>query len=450
MKLKEWQVPIAARQTTVLEKERVLLEAATTGAGKTYLAAQTIRDLGIPTLVVCPKIARSQWREVLDGMGASKYVLDVINPENLITSRKQQWYSHDEGWKNIPPGPALLVFDEIHRSCGGVYKRTAGSKKGSGCKQALMVARWVNRSTPGHKVLAMSATPADSPLKMQVIGYLMGFHDFLIGSFYNWCRANGCSFVEKNRAGAMALEFTKNKARATEIMKAIRARMGDRFISVTPKDIPGFPEETVETVLVDLAKDDHDMLVKAYEEMPKNIREIKPGTDEMVKLLRLRQQAEFCKGLVLAQMAIEHEADGLSVFICINYTSCRERIEAALRKAGVEFANIYGGQNERDRQAGIDAFQANEVHVMVGMSSACGVALSLHDVKHERPRVSLISPNYSVSELVQALGRVRRVGGTTATQKIVLAAGSVEERVKRALDRKKMALDALIDSDLLR
>ena len=450
MSLKDWQVPIAERQTAVLRKERCLLEAATTGAGKTYLAAQTIIDLKIPTLVVCPKIARSQWREVLEGMGASKYVLDVINPENLIVSKKQQWYSHDEGWKNIPPGPALLVFDELHRSCGGVYKRTAGSKKGSGCKQALMVARWVNRSTPGHKVLAMSATPADSPLKMQVIGYLMGFHDFLIGSFYNWCRANGCQFVEKNRAGAMAPEFTKNKAKAVEIMKAIRVKMGDRFISVGPSEIPGFPEETVETVLVDLAKDDHDALVRAYEEMPRNIREIKPGTDEMVKLLRMRQQAEFAKADVLAQMAVEHEADGLSVFVCVNYTSCRERIEAALRKAGVEFANIYGGQNEKERQLGIDAFQDNRIHVMVGMSSACGVALSLHDVKHERPRVSLISPGWSSSELKQALGRIRRVGGTTATQKIVLAAGSVEERVARAVRRKVENLDALVDGDLMR
>ena len=450
MELRDWQKPIAAKQTEVLSRERVLLEAATTGAGKTYLAAKTIVDLGIPTLVVCPKIARSQWREVLEGMGASKYVLDVINPENLITSRKQQWYSHDEGWKNIPPGPALLVFDEIHRSCGGIYKRTAGSKKGSGCKQALMVARWVNRSTPGHKVLAMSATPAESPLKMQVIGYLMGFHDFLIGSFYNWCRANGCRFVEKNRAGAMALEFTKNKKESTAVMSRLREQMGDRFLSVGPDDIPGFPEEVVETTLVDLAKEDHDALVRAYEEMPRNLKEIKPGTDEMVKLLRLRQQAEFCKAGVLAQMAVEHEADGLSVFVCVNYTSCRERIEAALRKAGVEFANIYGGQNEKERQLGIDAFQDNRIHVMVGMSSACGVALSLHDVKHERPRVSLISPGWSSSELKQALGRIRRVGGTTATQKIVLAAGSVEERVVRAVRRKVENLDALVDGDLMR
>lgn len=450
MSLKDWQVPIAERQTTVLRKERCLLEAAHTGAGKTYLAAQTIKDLGIPTLVVCPKIARTQWHEVLEGMGAAKYVLDVINPENLVTSRKQKWYSHEGGWTNIPPGPALLVFDEVHRGASGIYKRSRGRREGSGNKQVLMAARWVNASTPGHKVLAMSATPAESPLKMQLIGYLMGFHDFFADSFYGWCRANGCRFVEKNRAGAMALEFTKNKKESAAVMSRLREQMGDRFLSVGPDDIPGFPEEVVETTLVDLAKEDHDALVRAYEEMPRNIKEIRLGTDDMVKLLRLRQQAEFCKAGVLAQMAVEHEADGLSVFICINYTSCRERIEAALRKAGVEFANIYGGQNERDRQAGIDAFQANEVHVMVGMSSACGVALSLHDVHHVRRRVSLISPNYSIAELTQALGRIRRVGGTTAVQKIVLAANSVEERVKRALDLKGCAMSALVDGDLLR
>lgn len=449
MELQTWQRPLAERQTETLRRERCFLQAASTGAGKTYLAAQTIKDLGIPALVVCPKIARSQWRAVLEGMGASGLVLDVINPENLIASKKNNWYSHEEGWKNIPPGPALLVFDEVHRSASGIYKKPRGHK-GSGNKTVLMCARWVNKSTPGHKALLMSATPAESPLKMQLIGYLMGMHQFYADSFYGWCRQHGCSYVEKNRAGAMALEFTRNRQAAQLVMKGLREEMGDRFLSITPKDIPGFPEETVETVLVDLAKEDHDALVRAYEEMPRNIREIKPGTDEMVKLLRMRQQAEFAKAEAVAQMAVDAVEDGCSVFVCVNYTTARLRIENYLSKHAIPFANIYGGQNEKERQLGIDAFQDNRIHVMVGMSSACGVALSLHDVKHERPRVSLISPNYSVSELVQALGRVRRVGGTTATQKIILAANSVEERVKRALDRKKMALDALVDSDLLR
>lgn len=451
--LRGWQKPIAARQTEVLKREKVFLEAATTGAGKTYLACQTIKDLKLPTLVVCPKIARSQWREVIRGMGVEEYVLDVVNPENLIASKNNPWYNHDAGWsEKVPKGPALLVFDELHRTAGGVYKRSAsgGRKSGSGNKTVLMVARWVNKSTPEHKVLAMTATPAESPLKMQLIGYLMGLHGFFADSFYNWCRNHGCHYVEKNRAGQMALEFTKNRTQAREIMLGIRKDMGDRFLSIGPGDIPDFPEETVETVLVDLADKDHEALVRAYEEMPRNIKEVKPGSDDMVKLLRMRQQAEFAKAEVLAQMAVNIVEDGASCFLCMNFTDARHRVEKYLHEKGVAFASIYGGQNESERQAGISAFQDNRVHVIVGMSSACGVALSLHDVKHERPRVSLISPGYSCSELKQALGRIRRVGGTTATQKIVLAAGSVEERVARAVNRKIDNLDALVDGDLMR
>ena len=87
---------------------------------------------------------------------------------------------------------------------------------------------------------------------------------------------------------------------------------------------------------------------------------------------------------------------------------------------------------------------------MVGMAEACGVALSLHDEHHERPRVSLISPSYSASEHLQARGRLRRVGGTHATPRIVHAAGSVEERVARAVRGKVDDLRALTDGDLMR
>ena len=170
----------------------------------------------------------------------------------------------------------------------------------------------------------------------------------------------------------------------------------------------------------------------------------------MVKTLRLRQQAEFCKAETIAQMACDLVEDGYSVFIAVNFTDARLRIEEHLSAKGVKFASIYGGQKESERQRGINRFQANEVHVMVGMAAACSVALSLHDERHERPRVSLISPGYSASEFSQGLGRIRRVGGTTAVQKIVIAAGSVEERVGRAIERKMANLSALTDHDFER
>lgn len=438
IELRDWQVPLAEHQTKTLKTGKVMLSACHTGSGKTYLACRTIRDLGMPALVVCPKIAISQWEEVVDGMGCSDLVLDVLNPEQLVKKTGCMWYTNDGGW-NEKCQDMLLVVDEIHRGCSGMDS-----------KQTLAVARFCNSKRPGNKVLAMSATPFETPEKMRCIGYLMGFHSFTRQSFYEWMRTKKCGFVDigwgRNRR--RIFKFTDKKDEAEQVMRDIRAEMGDRFMSIGPDEIPGFPDETREVCIVDLAKKDLDALNRAYEEMPERIRGL--SQDDMVKLLRLRQQAEFCKAQCLADMAADLEEDGYSVFVMVNFTDARLRVEKRLKERGVAFANIYGGQKESDRQAGIDSFQSNKVHVMVGMAAACSVALSLHDVRHERARVSLISPGYSASELSQGLGRIRRVGGTAACQKIVIAAGSVEEKVGRAIRRKLDNLSALTDNELNR
>lgn len=436
----DWQQPLVDQQTSVLRKERVFLSAAHTGSGKTVLALQTVKDLGLPTLIVCPKIAITQWRNTIDRMEVDKkLILGVTNPENLIASKKNPFYSTDDGWKLDFTTPTFLIWDEVHRSCSGPDS-----------KSALALARWCNRHHPDNKVLAMSATPFETPEKMRAIGYLMGFHRFVSSSWYDFLRANGCRYVDIGwgRNKRRVLEFTRKKEESTAIMANLRDRMGERFMSIGPAEIPGFPEEVKEVVSVDLAKRDHDALVRAYEEMPERIQHM--SQDDMVKMLRLRQQAEFCKAETMAQMACDLVEDGNSVFIMLNFTDTRLRVEDYLRKKGVQFASIYGGQKEADRQRGITDFQANDVHVMVGMAAACSVALSLHDERHQRPRVSLISPGYSASEFSQGLGRIRRVGGTTAVQKIIIAADSVEEKVGRAIERKMNNLSALTDRDLTR
>lgn len=437
----DWQKPLIAKQSDTLKKNRVFLCSAHTGSGKTVMALQTVKDLGIPTLIVCPKIAISQWLSTAQRMDVPEnLILGVVNPENLIASKKNKFYRHDEGWLIGHDTPSLLVWDEVHRSCSGADS-----------KSALALARWCSKKMPeGNKVLAMSATPFETPLKLRALGYLMGFHRFVERDFYDWCRKHACSMVPIGRYPRIrqVFAFTTNKARAEEVMRIIRRDMGERFLSIGPDEIPGFPDEVKEVCLVDLAKKDHDALVRAYEEMPPQMQHM--SQDDMVKTLRLRQQAEWCKASVLAEMAANYVEDGYSVFIAISFSDSRRRIEDELTKRGVKYASIYGGQRDSERQAGIDSFQRNETHVMVGMMQACSVALSLHDELHERPRVSLISPSYSASDVIQALGRIRRVGGTTATQKIVLAAGSVEERVAEAVQRKIDCIGTLSDRDLCR
>ena len=437
----DWQKPLIAKQSDTLKKNRVFLCSAHTGSGKTVMALQTVKDLGLPSLIVCPKIAISQWLSTAQRMDVPEnLILGVINPENLIASKKNKFYRHDEGWLIGHDTPSLLVWDEVHRSCSGADS-----------KSALALARWCSKKMPeGNKVLAMSATPFETPLKLRALGYLMGFHRFVERDFYDWCRKHACSMVPIGRYPRIrqVFAFTTNKARAEEVMRIIRRDMGERFLSIGPDELPGFPDEVKEVCLVDLAKKDHDSLVRAYEEMPPQMQHM--SQDDMVKTLRLRQQAEWCKASVLAEMAANYVEDGYSVFIAISFSDSRRRIEDELTKRGVKYASIYGGQRDSERQAGIDSFQRNETHVMVGMMQACSVALSLHDELHERPRVSLISPSYSASDVIQALGRIRRVGGTTATQKIVLAAGSVEERVAEAVQRKIDCIGTLSDRDLCR
>ena len=438
IRLKDWQVPLARHQTEVLKKGRCMLSACHTGSGKTYLACQTIKDLQLPTFVICPKIAVSQWWHVIEGMGCGNCIIDVMNPERLVAGRNP-YYSNENGWNIGGSLGGLLVVDECHRGMSGPDS-----------KQTLMAARWCNRLHPENKALLMSATPFETPEKMRAIGYLMGFHRFVSASWYDFLRANGCRYVDIGwgRNKRRILEFTRNKEESTAIMANLRDRMGERFMSIGPGEIPGFPDEVKEVVAIDLAEKDHDALIKAYEEMPARIQHM--SQDDMVRMLRLRQQAEFCKAETMAQMACDLVEDGNGVFVMINFTDARLRIEEYLKKKGVKYASIYGGQKESERQSGIDAFQANRIPVIIGMAAACSVALSLHDERHERPRVSLISPGYSASEFSQGLGRIRRVGGTTAVQKIVIAAGSVEERVGRAIERKMNNLSALTDRDFER
>ena len=115
----------------------------------------------------------------------------------------------------------------------------------------------------------------------------------------------------------------------------------------------------------------------------------------------------------------------------------------------IEISVIHGDQKPEERQAEIDRFQNNESTVMLAMIQAGGVGISLHDVKKERPRASLLTPGFNASETVQALGRIWRAGGTPTTQQFVLAANTIETRVHERVSAKLNNISALNDGDMM-
>jgi len=416
-----WQQPVADRLHDMWSQHPVVVNSSETGSGKTYVSLEVARRFQCPVFVVCPKIARSMWRDVAAQAGVN--LVAAVNPERL-SLELDEWFRNNR-W-NLPAG-TRIIWDEVHKGPSGAKSKTG---------KVLALTKAYN-----IPVLMMSATFADSPLKMRATGYLLGLHQFTSSSFFQWAAAHGCYPSGYHRG----LEFSKGpkgRAALARIHEAIRGRM----IRLRIDEIPGFPESFVRSKLIDLTDEYREMTAKAYAEMDERMK--KPGASMLTELIHARERAEFCKVEVLADLTTDELEEGKSVVVFLNFRSVLARLAEQLKSRGTEVVQIYGTQPDKERQAAIDGFQANRVHVCLCMIQAGGVSVSLHDVRHERGRVSFMTPGFSASETVQALGRIHRTGGTRSVQTILLTSGTVEERVHRQLSRKLGDIKTLQDGDL--
>lgn len=456
MQLYDWQQPLADQALASLSDHRFFINACTTGAGKTYMCCDVMRRLKVPHLIIAPKVALTQWRRVIEDFGLKEYVLDVINPEQISKPSGCKWYTRDKLWQ-IPEN-TCVVFDEIHRGASGIYEPPRGTVKKAKSITTRAVAEL--KAFPGARLHAMSATPACDPLHLQALGFWGGLHAFNKANFTAWCRENGCEdglvkifagYDDINNAPIFRYQknfkFTQDKKKAEMHMKNIRKAFGPRFMALGPEDIPGFPEQLVAVKTVDLNKRDRDEIDKAYNAMSERLRSKAQG---LAASGRERERIEFIMAEVLAELTANAIEDGNSVVNFFNFTEPRMRFVKQLRKRlpSLGISQIYGAQKE-DRQKEIDLFQQNVNHSMVANLQAGGAAVSLHDDRHERMRVSFMLPSNNAAEIVQGFGRTRRANGTFARQYFVIAAGTIQERVKMNLDKKLRNLDALTDNDLL-
>jgi len=110
---------------------------------------------------------------------------------------------------------------------------------------------------------------------------------------------------------------------------------------------------------------------------------------------------------------------------------------------------ICGDQSVDERTYNIENFQSNKTKIIISIIQAGGVGISLHDL-HGRPRMSIISPSWSGTDVVQCLGRIHRAGSKSpALQRIVYIAKTYEEEICKTLGKKLATLSAINDGDLV-
>lgn len=200
-KLRPWQRAPAAHLRAILDSHDSALDASDTGVGKSFMAAAVAVDLGLPTLVVCPKISLSMWARVASHFEDS---FSIINYEQLRTGKTlfgnwthqesvnaggraflvcqfcQRKFSEAEiakdcytnaqqihcverkrervnyGQFNFNREVKFLIFDEAHR-CNGLDSLNGDILIGA------------KRQRIRH--LMLSATPAQTILQMRALGY---------------------------------------------------------------------------------------------------------------------------------------------------------------------------------------------------------------------------------------------------------------------------------------
>lgn len=398
-----------------------------TGVGKTVVGCQMAKALGRPVAVMCPKAVVPSWKREMAETGLEPVF--VLNYEKLRTGRTP--HMKKAGKKIMRwdlPDDTLVLVDEIHK-CKGPYTQNA---------QLL-----ISLLQQGYSVHGMSATAAEDPTEMRGLGYMLGMHSLNktengLYSWYSWMMKNGC---RQNEWGKW--ELIKRSA-----LPQLRDQMyGNNVAKLTVSDFPdSFKDNRV--IIESIEFSNASKIRSAYKRAgitPEIVQQyIEKGTVEdsdhvLVNILHARMLAESFKIPDLVEMTEALVLEGKSVVIFVNFS---ETVQALCQNLGCD--RIEGGQPEEERQDAIDRFQNDEKHVLVVNIAAGGTGISLHDIKGNRQRVSLICPSFSAKNHLQTLGRIHRNGAKSdAIQKILVANKSVEEAVMKAVGRRLTNLNIL-------
>lgn len=413
-----------------------------TGTGKTYVAAWIAKYLNSPVVIVCPKVVIPSWNKVLSYFGIKAHCL--INYEKLIRGNTEHLSfknDRDDGPSDYTinfPKNSLIILDEVH-------KCKASTSKNSDFLIKLKM--------DGYKTLLLSATTATNPLEMKAFGFATTLHNLV-----NYRQFITNSGAYTGRFGGYQIDM--GSQRTVEAMANIHNQLFNEYkvsSRMTRKMFDKiFPDNHVMAECFDMGTNT-DKINRVYEQMEAELAALEESSvnysqHHFAIMTKARRMAELLKVPTMVEMIEDWFDEGISPVVFVNFTDTVEAIVKQLsknKKFDGLIAKIVGGQTDKVRQADIEGFQNDTKRIMIANLAAGNAGVSLHDLNGKFPRASVISPSYSAINLLQALGRIHRAEGKTkCVQKIMFAAGTIEEDACKRVQCKLNNLECLNDGDL--
>jgi superfamily II DNA or RNA helicase len=420
--LLDYQKPHADKLIKILEKNNSALDASEPGIGKTYIASFICKEMGLKPIVICPKNVINSWIKVLklfnveyitvtnyELMTRGKYLINnakIMSPYIKIKKEKKLSYE----W-NVDPN-IIFIFDEVHK-CKFINTKNA---------KLLLAAK-----ETGNKILMLSATIVEKPSEFAIFAYMLGFSNSL-KVLTEW--------IKKLTSPSKTLHTLLYDSENSKASRLTISELGDKFPNT---------QITADTYTMKQSNE----ISKEYEKIFEKIKAFKTE-GENSKFIITKLQTEFrnielLKIPTFVELANDYIENNYSVVIFVNYTETLKLLGEKLNTKTL----IYGGQTLTERDKCINDFQSDKSRIIICNIKAGGVGISLHDINGKHPRVSLISPTQSATNLIQALGRIYRSGGKSKSlQRIIFSANTPEDDISKMLFRKLSNLSLLNDGDL--
>lgn len=401
------------------ERKRALL-ADGMGLGKTAQAIVAANMIGAKSIVViCPAIARVNWRREFDMWGAGQEVF-VESYDKVVRSKEVR-----DTIKSMEPD--VLILDEAHYLKSRTSKRTQ-SIYGLHC-MGKGIADYAGR------VWLLTGTPAPNDVS-ELFPHLRGLWPDLLPADKKFM-----SFVTRYchvDATPFGLKIIGNKkATLPELRENIKGIMLRRRAEDVLKDLPPIVWQEIEiepdVLSPALAKLEASAEVKALRAVLDDpTAELSDAEGVAMATLR-RMTGEAKAALIGSMIADELQANAYEKVIVFAH---HKDVIRALRGLLEDFdpVVITGETTAAVRQSSIDRFQTDKnCRVFIGQIQACATAVTLHAAN----QVVFAEASWTPSDNAQAAKRAHRIGQTRPVMvRMIGLAGSIDAAVTRVLARK--------------
>lgn len=409
------------------------------GVGKTYTsisAAERVR--AGPALVLCPAVARRNWRRELQAMQVKGAIVVVENSKANVEEADWIVCSYDMARQAamhrrlMSRYYGVLILDELQYCKNPKAARTkavfGANKRAPGlARQAGLL--WALSGTPAPNNVSEIFPWAAACFADQVP---TRYWDFV----FEYCKTEKTDF---------GVKIVGNSARVDDLQVIMgpyvnRLRKQDALANLPPVRFAEVEVEGEAKYVAEVIEAETEIQDKLEELIGSLTGDALPPSDFMSTL---RRYTELAKVKPAVDMVSQEIKDGAmkKVVLFATHIDTIKALQTAFEAADIKTGVIYGAVSAAKRQEAIDGFQSGDLQVFIGQTVAAGTAITLH-ADGECQDVVFVSADWVPANNAQAVARVHRKGQTGSVLcRFLVLSGSSDDAVTKALVRKSRMLD---------